>query len=59
MLYQVIDQFNEKKVFPKKIYSILLNEMHPFYDGSGRTYKILFANYDKTNLLMRQKFKNW
>ena len=33
--------------------------MHPFYSGSGRTYKILFTNDDKTNLLMRQKLKNW
>ena len=32
--------------------------MRPFYGGSGRTYKILFANDDKTNLLMRQKLKN-
>ena len=27
-----------------KFYSILLNKIHPFYDGNGRTCKILFAN---------------
>ena len=30
----------------RKFYSILLNKIHPFYDGNGRTYKILFANDD-------------
>ena len=46
-LYQIIDQFNERKITPLKFYSILLNEMHPFYDGNGRTCEILFANDDK------------
>ena len=36
---------------------MLLNEIHPFYDGNGRTCKILFANDDKINLLMKQKLK--
>ena len=31
-LYQIIDQFNERKVTSKKFYSILLNKIHPFYD---------------------------
>ena len=56
-LYQIIDQFNERKITPTKFYSILLNEIHPFYDGNGRTYKILFANNDKINFLLRQKIK--
>ena len=43
-LYQTIDQFNERKITPAKFYSILLNEIHPFYDGNGRTWKILFGN---------------
>ena len=45
-LYQIIDQFNERKITSTKFYSILLNKIHPFYDGNGRTCKILFANDD-------------
>ena len=30
---------------------------YQFYDENGRTCKILFANDDKINLLMRQKIK--
>ena len=45
-LYQVIDQFNERKITSTKFYSILLNKIHPFYDGNGRTCKILFTNDD-------------
>ena len=44
--YQIIDQFNERKITSTKFYSILLNKMHPFYDGNSRTCKILFANDD-------------
>ena len=43
-LYQLINQFNEKKITSTKFYSILLHKIHPFYDGSGRTYNILFTN---------------
>ena len=57
-LYQIIDQSNEKNITPTKFYSILLNEIHPFYDKHGRTCKILFVNDDKTNLLMKQKLNN-
>ena len=45
-LYQIIDQFNERKITSTKFYSILLNKIHPFYDGSGRTCEMLFANDD-------------
>ena len=45
-LFQVIDQFNERKITSTKFYSILLNKIHLFYDGNGRTCKILFANDD-------------
>ena len=45
-LYQIIDQFNERKNTSTKFYSILLNKIHPFYDGNYRTCKILFANDD-------------
>ena len=43
-LYQIIDQFNERKLHLQKFYSILLNRIHPFYDGNSRMCKILFAN---------------
>ena len=45
-LYQIIDQFNERKITSKKFYSIPLNKIHPFYDVNGTTCKILFANDD-------------
>ena len=43
-LYQIIDQFSERKITSTKFYSILLNKIHPFYDG--RTCEILVANDD-------------
>ena len=56
------DQFNESKVTPAKISSIILNEIHPFYDGKGRTYKAMFIHDNKIkkakNLLINQKFNN-
>ena len=45
-LYQIIDQFNERKITSTKFYSILLNKIHLFYDGNGRACKMLFANGD-------------
>ena len=44
--YQIIDQFNEIKFTSAKFYSILLNKIHPFYDGNARRCSILFANDD-------------
>ena len=46
-LYQIIDQLNKRKITPIKFYSIIIHKIHPFYDGNGRTCKILFANNDK------------
>ena len=43
-LYQIIDQFSEMKITNENFYSILLNEVHLFYDGNVRTCKILFGN---------------
>ena len=45
-LYQIIDQFSERNITATKLYSIYLNKIHLFYDGNGRTCKILFANDD-------------
>ena len=56
-LYEIIDQFNKNKITRTKFYSRLLNEIHPSYDGTVRTCKILFPNYDKINILMRQKIR--
>ena len=33
-----------------KIYSIPLNEIHPFYDGNGRTSKVLLTSDEKKKL---------
>ena len=41
-LFQIIDQFNEKKITPIKFYSIRLNKIHPFYDRKDGTFEILF-----------------
>ena len=46
-LYQIIDQFNKRQITPIKFYSIIIHDLHPFYDGNGRSCKILFANDDK------------
>ena len=47
-LYQIIDQFNERKITNVKFYTILLNKKHPFYGGNGRiSSRILFANVDE------------
>ena len=43
-LYQIIDQFNERKITTTNFYSMLLNKIHQFYDGNGRTCKILLTN---------------
>ena len=36
-----------RRITPVKFYSVLLNKIHPLYDGNRRTCKILFVNYDK------------
>ena len=41
-LYQIRDQFNERKIIPVQFYLILLSKIHSFYDGNGITCKILF-----------------
>ena len=49
-VYEMKDKFSERKIM-LEVYSLLLNRPHPFYDGNGRTCKILFANDDKINKL--------
>ena len=43
-LYQIIDQFNERKITSTKSYSILLNKMHFMMEMVEHV--ILFANDD-------------
>ena len=42
-LCQLIDQFNERKINHRDFYYELLDNIHPLYDGVGRTCKILFV----------------
>ena len=58
-LYQIIDLFNEKTITSTKVYSILLNKRHPFYDENGTTCKILFANDDiiRQNIYTNSNYK--
>ena len=43
-LYQLVDQFNERKSNHRDFYSTLLNHIHLIYNGNGRTSKILFVS---------------
>ena len=46
-LYELIDQFNERKINHRNFYFAFLSNIYPFYDGNGRTCKILFiANFN-------------
>ena len=43
-LYQPIDQFSERKINHRDFYFVLLDNIHPFYNGNGRTCKVLFVH---------------
>ena len=43
-LYQLVDEFNERKLTHKQFCNIFLNLIHLFQDQNGRTCKILLAN---------------
>ena len=49
-LYQLIDQFHERKITPVGFYSRLLKAVRPFYDANGRTSKMLFFNNEIMNI---------
>ena len=51
-LYQIKVQFNERKIMSAQFYSILLNKIHPFYDGNGRT-----CWYNKTKYIDKLSIK--
>ena len=42
-LYQLIDQFNKRKTNHRDFYYELLNNIHLFDNGNGRTCKIPFV----------------
>ena len=46
-----------RKIMPVKFYSIFLNEIHPFYDGNGRTWKKLFASDNEIIKLIDERIK--
>ena len=43
-LHQLEDQFKERKINHSDFYSTLLNNIHPFYDGNGRSCEIIFVS---------------
>ena len=43
-LYQLTDQFNERKIDHKDFYFVLRDNIHPFYDGNERTYKVFYVS---------------
>ena len=43
-LYQLIDQFSGRENNHGEFCFALLDIIHPFYDGKGRTCKILFVS---------------
>ena len=53
-LHRLIDQFNDRKLSHKEFCTIFLDNIHPFWDGNGRTYKILFA--DQINSIWTNDF---
>ena len=42
-LYEWIDPLNERKINYRDFYFAILNNLHPCYDGNGRTDKALFV----------------
>ena len=42
VFYQLVDEFNERKVTHNQFCNIFLDPIHPSRDGNGRTCKILF-----------------
>lgn len=41
-MYRIKDPFIERKTIHRNFNFTFLNNIHPLYDGNGRTYKILF-----------------
>ena len=43
-VFNIIDQFHERKILPVKFYSIGLKDIYPFSYGNSRVCNILIAN---------------
>ena len=59
-LYQMIDQFNERKSIATRYSLIFLNKIHSFYNGNGRMCEIFLANdakSNKANILKKDNIK--
>ena len=56
-LYRIMDQFIEREITPVKFYSKIFSEIHPFFDGNGRTCKMFDNDTKIIKLLMGQKIK--
>ena len=42
-LYHLLHKFSKRKINHRDFYFVLLDNRHPFYDGNGRSYEILFV----------------
>ena len=58
-LYQLIDQFNEKKINHRDFYFVLLDNTHPTHDRNGRTCKILFISNLYFEVLILTRLVVW
>lgn len=50
-VYDIIDKFDEEKRSDQNFCGSLFKEIHSFYEGNGRTAKILFINAPNMNLV--------
>ena len=41
-LYSLVDKFNDRRITFRAFFDTFLDKIHPFADGDGRTWKILF-----------------
>ena len=56
-LYQLIDEFIERKIDNRDFCFVLLDNIDPFYDGNLRTCKILFlGNVSQVLHFLNYKF---
>ena len=43
-LYGLVDNFNDRRITHTEFAQIVLDQIHPFADGNGRTCKVLFTD---------------
>ena len=57
-LYELIDQFDERKISHRDFHFALLHNIYPFYDGDWKTCKIFFVrgyNFSKDSTTQSKK----